>query len=504
MPAVRTRHLGVIAAFIGLGFSHAVPSEPDDGAGTRFSVLFTGDILLSRQVDREIRLTGGTSPWVNIASRVSGADWTMGNFEGAVGDPSQCRRKEPGQARSCFATPESNLEFLRAAGFDAVGVENNHSNDLGPDGMVQTAQAVGRLGLQALRFDESPYFMRVGEKTLSIVAFNLVENPRVGRPEFEAGLRRKLRLAERLSNWVIVYVHWGREFLDWPDTAQRSIAEWLVKNGADVIVGHHPHVVQSPKCIRGRPVFYSLGNHVFDQRFPSTKQGLIVECTIAGQYLSCTSEKTATPKGSSFPSMVNRPEESDEIAINPHPDCPVRSGTPAMIDGYRLRPTDNIGMIAARNVVIEALNGSFPRWAEKTKGLLSLDQAQFGRETDQPLLFLLHSSYSEMDGEVAPRPAVYELTSHGPIARWRGTSFAWPLVDATVVGDPSGKHVLCALHRTDSFIAPDPGNPGRHLYAYDWNGFGFRGLSDVATSERCTDAFASPRIPWTVYSAPSH
>jgi poly-gamma-glutamate synthesis protein (capsule biosynthesis protein) len=75
-----------------------------------------------------------------------------------------------------------------------------------------------------------------------------------------------MRLARSLAELVVVYIHWGSELLDWPNTGQREAAGWLIQNGADVIVGHHPHVVQTPECVRGRPVFFSLGNHVFDQR----------------------------------------------------------------------------------------------------------------------------------------------------------------------------------------------------------------------------------------------
>ena len=71
----------------------------------------------------------------------------------------------------------------------------------------------------------------------------------------DTDLRQKLRLARSISNFVVVYIHWGSEFLDWPETKQRQAADWLIKNGADIIVGHHPHLVQKPACLHGKTIF---------------------------------------------------------------------------------------------------------------------------------------------------------------------------------------------------------------------------------------------------------
>ena len=64
----------------------------------------------------------------------------------------------------------------------------------------------------------------------------------------------------------LVSVHWGSELLEWPTSEQRRAARWLIAQGADLIVGHHPHVVRPAECLAGKPGFYSLGNHVFDRR----------------------------------------------------------------------------------------------------------------------------------------------------------------------------------------------------------------------------------------------
>jgi poly-gamma-glutamate synthesis protein (capsule biosynthesis protein) len=79
-----------------------------------------------------------------------------------------------------------------------------------------------------------------------------------------------------------------------------------------------------------------------------------------------------------------------------------------------------------------------------------------------------------MDGEVALRPHVYDVDDRGLVARWRGTALAWPLLDAIVDADGN----LCALHRGDSFIQPDPHVTTTRTMRYRWNGFGFSAAAD--------------------------
>ena len=94
-------------------------------------------------------------------------------------------------------------------------------------------------------------FFRVGDLTVAIVAITTVKaaDGRVQQvPSVEVA--QKLRLARQLANLVVVSIHWGNELQDWPTDEQQQQARWLVEHGADLIVGHHPHVVQSPHASR--------------------------------------------------------------------------------------------------------------------------------------------------------------------------------------------------------------------------------------------------------------
>ena len=82
---------------------------------------------------------------------------------------------------------------------------------------------------------------------------------------------------ENPESYVVVILHWGIEYQSSPTLNQRKGAHRLVRAGADVIIGHHPHIIQKEEYFNGKPIFYSLGNFVFDQRKPETSQSLIVQ-----------------------------------------------------------------------------------------------------------------------------------------------------------------------------------------------------------------------------------
>jgi len=448
-----------------------------------YRLLFTGDILLARETAHEIETKRGASPWAGLAGVLEGADFVMGNLEGAVGDAKDCQA--PGEL--CFADDPKYLKLAAEAGFTALGLANNHAGDLGAAGRQRTHQAVAEAGLAPIGFDDSPAFLRLGGRTIGIVALSLVPG-RDGAVETVPSwqVAQKLRLARAVSDWVVVFVHWGKELEDWAVPQQKAQAEWLVQQGADLIIGAHPHVVQPPECLGGKPVFFSLGNHVFDQKYADTKRGLVAECRIEGDRLSCGGLATATPIGSSFPKPAGR-FDSPTLA-----GCSVPAGTPLTAEGRTIRVWTENRQVAEGRVVLEGKAGD-GRWRSVPSALVA---AQLGplEPGKPPMLVTLERHTSSMDTEQEPRPYVYEITAHGLIARWRGSALAWPLLDARLIPAEAGGTYLCALHRGDSFIKLDPAHPSApRVLAYRWNGFGFSGVEDPAVAGRCKAEF--PTLP---------
>jgi len=439
-------------------------------------LLFTGDILLAREAAREIQMRGGASPWDDLKSEFAKADFIFGNFEAAVGSQEDC----PADGNPCFAVAPPLLALLRDAGFSAVGTSNNHSGDLGSLGRVQTPAALREAGILPIGFSESPLFVRLGGHTVAIVSISAVKGRDGGMQDVPSWqVAQKLRLARALAEWVVVSIHWGVELADWPQPEQQEKAEWLIAQGADLIVGHHPHVVIPPACVHGRPVFYSLGNHVFDQKYPQTKTGLIADCRIVDGKLACGGLATRTPLGSSYPALEG------PAALSGLESCSVPAQPTLEVNGYVLRDWTPDDSPSGETLMLEGV-GPQGRWHTVARSLLSAETGRLA-PGGAPMLFTIERHQSRIDNEYGPRPYVYDVSPQGLIARWRGSALAWPLLDATIITDAAGQGYLCALHRGDSFIELDPevSTKKPRIAVYVWNGFGFSGVEDRSLVASC-------------------
>ena len=453
----RTALLAVAAAIFHIALVASAQPAPGD-----FRLLFTGDVMMSRLVKAEIDQRK-TSPWTGVSDLFRSASLVGGNFEGALGDPAKC----PAENKLCFAAPDAATELMRQAGFHFVTAENNHSGDLGQAGRTETRAAFQQSGLLALDFDSSPQFFRFGELTVAIVAVTTIRaaDGRVQQvPSVE--LAQKLRLARQLANLVVVSIHWGNELQDWPTDSQQQQARWLVEHGADLIVGHHPHVVQAPACVEGRPVFFSLGNHLFDQKYAETKDGLIADCNIHAGRLLCGGISTHTDENTAFPRLVGRSTAADQALAG----CSPQLGPGAEINGFTIRPEPWSADWPENGIILDGYKAGKLVWQSRRQVLVSLQLVtSMATET---LLLSLERHTSSIDDEVGLRPYVYAIGPNGLIARWRGSALAYPLIDAVESKDG----VLCALHRGDSFLLADPATKTTRIAAYRWNGFGFTGI----------------------------
>lgn len=433
-------------------------------------VLFVGDILLSRNVKQEFQARK-TFPWVSLKPLFQSADLVAGNLEGAVGDI-QDRLNSPVES-PVFAIDATDIPMLKTAGFTVLTIENNHSLDLGRTGKKNTIEALRKNQLTPVCLENSPQFFTVKDVVISLVTLNLVlgrDSSKNQIPSIE--IEQKLRLAKSLSNIVIVSIHWGSELLDWPSHEQRKTASWLIRNGADIIIGSHPHVIQKPELIEGKPVFFSLGNHLFDQKYPRTKEGLMVDIRIQKGKFSCKGILTHTQSNSFYP------EISDTMDYK-FDSIPYRI-TSLQISQYVLKPMSVNEGDEAR-IVLQAFQNEQIVWKTHPMSVISLNSCKLDGKNEY--LFALEKHYSSLDSEMNVRPYVYSIDNQGLIARWRGSALAFPLIDAQILS--SNNKILCALHRGDSFIKLDKTIKDERVVAYEWNGFGFKGMSDSIACEAC-------------------
>lgn len=230
--------------------------------------------MLARNVEYLMTANGARYPFngIDLQNEFPNAA-IIGNFESSIA----VKHVQTPAYGMQFSTNSHFVESLKNAGFSLLSLANNHSADYGQAGYYNAVKTLLDAELdtvgcgKALACDEIRY-LEVNAGTVAIIAVTGLESG------VETRAKTLLRTAAKQSDFQIVYIHWGEEYQLFHSERQFRIAKSMVEAGADLIVGHHPHVVQDIQLIDGVPVFYSLGNYIFDQYFSNdVQEGLIIE-----------------------------------------------------------------------------------------------------------------------------------------------------------------------------------------------------------------------------------
>lgn len=247
--------------------------------------------MLSRGVAVRLRRYGPDYPLAGVAAYLRGADLVFGNLECTL----QAGPPVPRHALQFRAAPRE-AAALAAAGFTVLSLANNHSPNYGPAGLRATFAALDAAGLAyvgagpdraaarrpAVIVRRGIRFAFLAYAEGDIVPAGYAAGPRRAGVAFMnlQTLAGDVARARAAADIVIVSMHAGREYQPRPDAEQIAFAHAAIAAGADAVIGHHPHVVQTMEWYRGKPIFYSLGNFIFDQSWSQpTRLGLAVELT---------------------------------------------------------------------------------------------------------------------------------------------------------------------------------------------------------------------------------
>lgn len=247
----------------------------------RNAVLFvSGDIMLGRSVAELISQNGSDYPFVKIKEVVKAADCAMANLEGPITD----RNGSP-QNRMVFHFAPQQAAELMAAGFDGLSLANNHALDQGAKGQTDTKKylAENNLGFFGdYGSDDGPVWY-CATNGMRIAFLGLHD---VYRKVDEARVKQAIEAVKKDADIVIPYIHWGEEYTHRANAHQVELAHALLDAGADMVIGGHPHVIQGIELYQGKPIFYSLGNFIFDQYFSTdTEQGLALRINYKGSVM---------------------------------------------------------------------------------------------------------------------------------------------------------------------------------------------------------------------------
>lgn len=221
----------------------------------------------------------GQDPFVHI-EREPGDYW-VGNCECVLSDVSN----KTGVAADQFRQSPQKLAHIKH--LDLYSIANNHIMQHGPQAYLETQNTILSQGASYMgSADKHAHMFEHQGKKVAIISFsqrqeNYSDSPLYWYyPEYSA-IEAEVRALRDCVDFVIVYVHWGNEFIDYPYTDQKLFAHWLVDIGVDLVVGLHPHVLQGYEQYRGKHIFYSIGNFVFNMPTEATRYSCIVQVDLS-------------------------------------------------------------------------------------------------------------------------------------------------------------------------------------------------------------------------------
>lgn len=286
------KYFFVLCAVFISGFAQTVRAEV-------LKITVGGDTMIGRYMGADLRVHGGPDPFTEISDLLSNADLTLVNVETPITDhvPARIRRGRNLKRHSViFRMPPSYAALMARHGIDVAILANNHAEDCGLEGARESPVVLDRAGVShvGVSVDGDPFEnkrIKVGDTHVNILAITLYRNagrPRPGqripvayKPYEELKVWMPRRMAELRKEYptdvLVASMHWGRQYSDRPSRGQVSLAHDLIEAGADLVLGHHPHVLQPVEAYGGGLIFYSMGNLVFDQLRADARKSAIFQ-----------------------------------------------------------------------------------------------------------------------------------------------------------------------------------------------------------------------------------
>ncbi|MFL5679525.1 MAG: CapA family protein [Chloroflexota bacterium] len=318
-----------VASLDAWGLTAQLPAAAAGGydPAKAWTLVAGGDILLDRGVAQTVKIRGkgvdfpfdgGTAtitgrckdcsplgwdlPYTNrtgnagaVRALIHGADMAIANFENPA--PNHFGYHTKG---TIFSADPRLIDGLRNAGIDYVSLANNHIRDAGAQGVLDTISNLDTRGIahsgagKNLAAARKPAILSAGGVKVAILGYDTIAKgygataTRVGSAQLSAtAVKQDVAAARKAgADIVIVFPHWGTEYDPTPFAGQQNLARICIDAGADMVIGNHAHWAGAMETYKGKPIWYALGNFVFDQTWSEpTMEGITLDLTFDGARL---------------------------------------------------------------------------------------------------------------------------------------------------------------------------------------------------------------------------
>ncbi|KAM3114434.1 CapA family protein [Phormidesmis sp. 146-33] len=243
--------------------------ETTDSTDPTATLMFGGDVALT---DAYTDLVGSDPKWAFAGlEEYRQADVAMVNLEAPL---TTATTPQPNKEFNFKASPET-AQILKNGGIDIVNLANNHVMDYQTIGLEETLKTLDQAGIDYVGAGRNaqearrPEIIDVKGQRIAYLGYYDGDFQTAGDSTPGTNEGQQDRIAADIKairdqvDWVVVNYHWGVELAKYPTDAQMDLAHFTIDQGADLVVGHHPHILQGAEIYKGRPIVYSLGNFIF-------------------------------------------------------------------------------------------------------------------------------------------------------------------------------------------------------------------------------------------------
>lgn len=268
-------------------------SPAPTSSSSSVTFLAVGDIMLSRSVATTInKANNPLLPFTGMADILTSTDFNFGNLE----SPFSGKNEFEPSGSLVFNVPLKNIQGLKDYNFPILNLANNHAFDQGLDGLLYTNAYLDQNNIKHIGTGKTlteawkPQYVEyhgikigfIGASFSSLNDNGKTINDNVARIEDITRLQSAVAEARLNADFVVVTMHAGIEYTRTPNDAQTAFAHAAVDAGADIVIGAHPHWVQTIEKYHNTYIFYSLGNFIFDQMWSQeTREGLALKIQLS-------------------------------------------------------------------------------------------------------------------------------------------------------------------------------------------------------------------------------